>query len=256
MEINRAIVSTDNNPLYYEFWPLVARAWRNIGIEPTVSVVGDVNLDYTYGTIIKMPLIDGISSGFISQVIRFIIPCFFPEEVSVIGDIDMIPLNKDYFTKNIAQYDNDNILIFSADAYKTALRYPMCYIAAKGKLFQQIIGLKGLELSAITAFIKDLFALGKNWDTDELFFAEQLHKSPLLKQTIFLKRGGWKPFAKNRIDRVEWRYSNIGFFINKYTDAHSLRPLHEHVNHLKGVIEYVERGSDGKNISIIFTRDR
>lgn len=245
MVIDRAIVSTDDNSLYYEFWPYVAKGWKNINIEPTVAVIGDVNLNYAYGSIIKVPVMEGIPSGFIAQVIRFIIPCLYPHEVSVIGDIDMIPLRKDYFSKEIAQYDNDAVIVFSSDAYKGNMRYPMCYIAAKGKYFQQIIGLKGTDLLTVQEFIKDLYALNLNWDTDELFFARKLNESDLLKNTILLERG-WGSFAKNRIDRVNWKYSKIGFFLNKYIDAHCMRPLHDHGAELKDVIDYVELGSDGK----------
>jgi hypothetical protein len=243
--INRAIVSTDNNPLYYEFWPLVAKAWRNMGFEPTAAVIGDLNLNHSCGTIIKVPLIDGISSGFIAQVIRFIIPCMFPEEVSLIGDIDMVPLSIEYFTKNISQYDNEDIIIFSSDAYPAELRYPMCYIAAKGKHFQEIIGLKNTDPATIESFIKGLYALGKNWDTDELFFAEQLQRSSLFKKAILLNRG-WNPMAKNRVDRSHWKYSRFGLFFNRYIDAHCLRPMDKHIKELKNIIEYVDHGSNGR----------
>lgn len=253
MIINRAIVSTDNNPFYYDFWPLVAKAWRNMGIEPTVAVVGGLNLNHPSGTVIKVPQIEGISCGFISQVIRFIIPCMFPEEVSVIGDIDMIPLNKDYFTKNIAQYDEDDIVIFSSDAYPTELRYPMCYIAAKGKYFREIIGLKNTDQDTVENFIKDLHALNLKWDTDELFFAGQLHKSALLSKTVFLKRG-WSPMAKNRIDRSHWKYSKLGLFFNKYIDVHCLRPMENHLRQLKNIVEYVDNGSDGSKYFSYITK--
>ena len=246
MLIERAIVSTDSNPIYYEFWPLVARGWRNFNIEPTAAVIGELNLDYAFGTVIKMPAIEDIPSDFVAQVIRFIIPCFFPEEVSITSDMDMIPLSRDYFTRQITACKNDDILIFSADAYKEELRYPMCYIAAKGKYFQQIIGLKDLEPGTIREFIRYLFSLNKKWATDELFFAEMLHKSPLLKQTVFLSRGGWNPCAKNRIDRVAWRYSKFGLMTDRYIDAHSLRPLHTNMKEISGIADYLNCGSSGK----------
>lgn len=246
MIITRAIVSTDNNPVYYEFWPLVAKAWQNIEIEPTVAVVGNLNLNYAFGTILKFPLMPEIPSDFVAQVIRFIIPCFYPEEVSIISDMDMVPLNRDYFKKNISQYNDDQILIFSSDAYKAELRYPMCYIAAKGKYFQEIIGLDNLRLETIVVFIRELYALNKKWDTDELFFADQLHKSTLLGNTVFLKRNGWDPFAENRIDRVKWQYSKFGLTNEKYIDAHCLRPLHENAAKVRDIFDYVEKSSDGK----------
>jgi len=246
MVIDRAIVSTDSNPLYYEFWPVVARAWKNIKIEPTVAVIGALDLNYACGTVIHAPLIDQIPSGFIAQVIRLIIPCFFPEEVSITGDIDMIPLSRKYFQENIVDYDQDKILVFSADAYKDELRYPMCYIAAKGKYFQQIIGLSDLKPETIRTFIQQLYGRNQHWDTDELFFAAQLHQSALFSNTIFLNRGGWKPFAWHRIDRVGWRYSKGGLIFNRYIDAHCLRPFDLHIAQLTDLIKYVDKGSDGK----------
>jgi len=243
--IQRSIVSTDDNPLYYEFWPVVAKAWRNIGIQPLVAAIGGVTLDYFYGTVINIPSIEGISNGFIAQVIRFILPCFFPEDVSIIGDIDMIPLRRDYFTKQVAAYDEDSIVVFSADAYKGEIRYPMCYIAAKGKYFQEIIGLKSINSSDILAFIKELHSLNLNWDTDELYFSRRLHASPLLQNTIFIKRGGWNPFARNRVDRGAWHCSKINLCIDKYIDAHCLRPLDKHREQLKAIFKYVDLGNNG-----------
>ncbi|QKJ30439.1 hypothetical protein HQ865_11955 [Mucilaginibacter mali] len=245
MIIDRAIVATSPMPLYYEFWPIVARGWRNIKIEPTVAAIGGLNLNHGEGTVIKFPQIEGIDPGFIAQVIRFIIPCFFPEEVSIIADIDMVPLSINYFSANIRQYDNDDIIVFSSDAHPNELRYPMCYIAARGKYFQQIIGLNGLDLNTIINFIKDLHSLNLKWDTDELFFAKKLHGSPLLSKVIFLKRG-WNPMAKNRIDRGRWQYNKWGLVRNKYIDAHCVRPLHSHQKELKDIFEYVNHGSNGK----------
>lgn len=253
MIIDRAIVATSPTPLYYEFWPIVARGWRNINIEPTAAAIGNVNLNYGEGTIIKFPLIDGIDPGFIAQVIRFIIPCFFPEEVSVTADIDMVPLSISYFSKDIAQYDNDDIVIFSSDAYPNELRYPMCYMAAKGKYFREIIGLKNLELATIIDFIKDLHALNLKWDTDELFFTRKLHESPLLKKAVLLKRG-WNPMAKNRLDRSAWKYWELGFCLNRYIDAHCLRPLHLHIRQLSSVIAYVDHGSDGRRYAMFLLK--
>lgn len=254
MVINRAIVATDANPLYYEFWPIVARAWSNIGIAPVVAAIGDVNLNYAYGNIIKFPLIDNIPSGFIAQVIRFIIPCFYPEEVSIIGDIDMLPLSKAYFTKTVADYDDDKIIVFSGDAYKDEIRYPMCYIAAKGKYFQQIIGINDLRYETIVDFIKNLHSLNLNWDTDELFFARAFQKSPLFSNAVLLKRGGWHPSASRRIDRINWRYNNLKLICDYYIDAHCPRPLHQEHAKIKALSNYIYSLSDGKRYLLFLLR--
>ena len=37
MKLDKVILSSDDNPDYLEFWPIVSEAWRNIGIEPISS---------------------------------------------------------------------------------------------------------------------------------------------------------------------------------------------------------------------------
>lgn len=260
MKIKRAIVSTDSNPLYCEFWPLVAKAWKNIDIDPVVVGL-DVDLNPDLGTVIKLSSIDGIPNSFVTQVVRLIAPCFFPDEVCIIGDIDMIPLSRSYFNNHISHYSDDTILIFSSDAYKQNIpRYPMCYIAAKGQYFKKIIGLSDTNITTIQTFIKKLYELNLQWDTDELFFAKQLHSSRLLNRAIFLKRGWKNNIANNRIDRVNWYINTLNLSMGRYIDAHCVRPLSQNLDNLRPLIDYIEAGSinhtkrSKKNILERFTK--
>lgn len=243
MTLKKVIIATNNNHLYSDFWPICAKAWSNIGIHPVLASIGKDDLEKGYGTIINFSEINDIPSGFIAQVIRLIIPCLFPEDVCLIGDIDMIPLNKQYFTKQIENIDNDNILIFSSDAYDENIqRYPMCYIAAKGKYFQQIIGLKDTQEKSIIEFIKYLHSLNLGWDTDEIFFGKQLHKSEFFKDVIFLKREKDYPYKVTRLDRINWEIDAIKFLRNKYIDSHLLRPLNEYQTNLYPILAFVKSG--------------
>ena len=59
MKIDRVILSTNNNPIYYEFWnPLSKLYLDNFGIKPTLIFLGDKNeisslkLSDEYGEII------------------------------------------------------------------------------------------------------------------------------------------------------------------------------------------------------------
>ena len=40
MKLDKVILSSDDNPDYLEFWPIVSEAWRNIGIEPILFYTG------------------------------------------------------------------------------------------------------------------------------------------------------------------------------------------------------------------------
>jgi hypothetical protein len=42
LKIDRVILSTDNNPDYIQFWPIVSRVWQEyIGIKPTLALIAD-----------------------------------------------------------------------------------------------------------------------------------------------------------------------------------------------------------------------
>lgn len=247
MKINRAIVSTNNNPDYYQCWPLVAKAWRNIGIEPTIAVIGDINIDHSLGTVIKFPEIDGIESSFISQVTRFLVPILFPNDVCIIGDIDMIPLSREYFNKTIESISNEDFVVYSSDAYQDCVRYPMCYLAGKGFNFSAIVNINKLDLTTYINEIKHLHSLGLGWDTDELYFTNKLinWKNTTTKKLHLLNRGWPNSIAEHRIDRIAWKININSLKSDTYIDAHLPRPLGDHTKSIKQIIIYVDSGNDG-----------
>ncbi|NBU98037.1 MAG: hypothetical protein EBS19_07480, partial [Spirochaetia bacterium] len=103
MNINYAVVGSDDNPLYLDFWPLVSKVWKNnIGVTPVLGLISNEDSDITeteYGLIKKFKKIDGISSSLQSQIVRLFLTKFL-DGYSLISDIDMLPLSKDYFLKN------------------------------------------------------------------------------------------------------------------------------------------------------------
>jgi hypothetical protein len=59
MKINRVILATNNNPLYYDFWNPISKVYKEkFGIEPTLVWLGteqeyiDSPLDNTYGEVL------------------------------------------------------------------------------------------------------------------------------------------------------------------------------------------------------------
>src|SRR3990172_6476994 len=84
LKITRVILSTDVNPDYYQFWPVVARAWREIiGIKPTLVFINGPNVEINkqLGDVIQFEPIEGISTSFQAQTIRLLIPALYPDDV-------------------------------------------------------------------------------------------------------------------------------------------------------------------------------
>jgi hypothetical protein len=227
MKIDYAIVSSDNNPLYFEFWEIVKRLWIElIGIKPILVKISDNDNVEDYGDHIvhNIKSIDGVDTGFQSQIARMYVTKYYKDYVCVTSDIDMLPLSKKYFTETTKDYDDNSLVIFSSDAYKDVNRYPICYNAAKGGLFDEILQLD----DSFEDYVKKLLSLGWGWDTDELFFGMKVNSFKNQEKIIKLNRGWEKGIASNRIDRSQWGYSIDSLISQNYIDSHCLRPYTDH----------------------------
>ena len=168
-KIDRAIVSSDNNPMYLDFWPIVARAWKEIiGIKPTLALIADksVIVDESLGDVIRFEPIPTISTALYSQVIRLLIPAYFPDDVSITSDIDMIPINREYFINSVKDIPEDHFVVYRDAAYNSSLnQFPICYNAAKGIIFKEIFQIK--QLSDIPKIVMNWAQTEFGWFTDE-----------------------------------------------------------------------------------------
>ena len=224
MKIDYAILSTNEKPLYKDFWPVVKPVWINyIKIKPILVIISDIDevIDHGDYIIFKINKIEGVDTGLQSQIARIWITKFYQNEVCLISDIDMLPMNEDYFKKNVEDVDEDSLVIYSADAYpKQNKRFPMCYNAAKGKTFTEILELDGFN--SFEDFCRKLVERGEGWNTDELFFGEKVYKYKNQKRIVKLSRGWISGIAKLRIDRIKWKYEPQQ--VKTYIDSHLVRP--------------------------------
>lgn len=224
LKLDRAIVSTDTNPTYIEFWPIVARAWKElIGVQPTLALIApaDVVVDETVGDVIRFEPLPGIPTALQAQVIRLLLPALFPDDGCVISDIDMIPINKKYFIDSVQNAPDNAFVVYRNKAYDAhAHRYPMCYNAARGSVFSEIFHITSRE--EIPDKIKQWHALNLGWATDELVLYRSLAQWPQQKTRIVRLNHG----VERRIDRIDWNFDCTAATRKFYIDAHCLRPYH------------------------------
>lgn len=227
MNIDYAIVSSDTNPMYYDFWPIVRKLWSShIGIKPIFVYFSDKNSveEYEDCIIHEYKPIDGVDTGFQSQLVRMFITKFYPEHVCLTSDIDMLPLSKEYFNTITLEYDENDMVILSADAYPNINRYPICYNAAKGNTFNEILDLN----CTFEEYVKRLSSYNWGWDTDELYFGMKVNEFKYQNRIKKLNRGWSLGIANSRIDRVRWGYVKNKLQKGDYIDSHSLRPYSKH----------------------------
>lgn len=230
MKIDYVIVSTDGNTLYDNFSELVKKTWFNlVGVKPIIVSITDRDYVEKYDSFISVEYkkVDGIDSGFQSQISRLYATSLYKDKSFLISDLDMIPLNKSYFVDNAETIKDDELLIYTADAYGYVKqkRYPMCYNLAMGSTYHEIMNIDG----SFSEFVYRLNSLKLGWDTDEVFWGKCVYsfeeKSPeRIKKLI---RGFGEGFATKRIDRCCWNHPSNDFSkVSEgfYIDSHLLRP--------------------------------
>ncbi len=176
MKIDRAILACDSNPNYTQFWPVVARAWADrIGVNPTLYYIGhNCRLDKCGGEIVEIDPIPNIRTSFQAQCIRLLVPALYQDDVSIISDMDMIPISRAYFQDSIKDVDSDKFVIYrsyhespvdhESDHDLVRSEIPICYTAGLGKTWGEIFNTTDLSEIRRRLCI---------WYEDESWFSDQ-----------------------------------------------------------------------------------
>lgn len=233
-KVTRAIMATNANPMYLDFWPIVSRAWKQlIGVQPTLAFITDkdVPIDESLGDVIRFDPIPGVPSSYQSQVIRNFLPALFPDDFSILADIDMIPVNRDYLVGQVERFDANKFIVYRDAAYgKNPSGYPMCYNAAKGSTFGAVFGINSRE--DIVPRIKEWHAINPSWSADEQLMCQYLkHWNRSSHQLVLLHQN-----VSRRLDRGDWRPNYKALQKRTYIDIHSIRPYMQYKNQIDRVV--------------------
>ncbi len=235
LELKRVILSTNDNPDYIQFWPIVAPLWSAMGIKPTLALIAeeDCEIDATLGDVIRFAPQPGIPESLQAQVIRLFLPALFPDEGCIISDIDMLPVSRSFFIDGAAPCPNEAFLVYRALALPDFQyrRYPMCYVAAKGEVFSSVFGVKNRE--EIGQRIRDWASFGFGWDTDETLLYRYLIEWETSGGDV-MRLGNAQI---GRIDRGNWPWDPDFLDLSRYVDCHCPRPY----SYYKGSIDVIAR---------------
>lgn len=231
MKVDYVIHSSDANPFYLEFWPLVSKVWKlRFGLEPLLVFIGDdsVPIDETYGRVIRMRPIPDVPMYLQCQWVRFWIPSQFPDKVCLLSDIDMFPISRAYFVDQLAAIPDSKYV--HLNPFHQFI--PVCYHAALGSTFREVLGLHDTWEESIRALVanqmghdcfqQDPFNLilkdKVNWGADEEWSTALLRTYPDRDRFVFLKR------HHARLDRGLWRWTPAQIASDVFADSHSIRP--------------------------------
>lgn len=236
LELQRVILSTNNNPDYIQFWPVVAPIWEEMGLRPTLILVGNENcvVDTEIGDVIRFPPLAGINEALQAQVLRLFFPIFFPNEGCLIADIDMLPISRSYFFEGALNVPSTAFLVYRDCAYGCgAARFSMCYVAAEGHVFGSIFGISNFE--DIQNLLRKWASVGYGWNTDELLlYRSVINWEQMGNEVVRLGHG-----VGARLDRSDWKRDFKLADVKNSIDCHCPRPYSAYKDSIDKVVELI-----------------
>ena len=220
--IDYIIISSDDNPLYKDFYPVVANKWKEFGFKTYYINITDHDeyIENEYGIIKKIKSLDFVSTGFQSQVVRLFSVNFIEGNI-LTSDIDMMPLNKDYYNQYNNELTEDNVIIYSGTPYGSIPYYPMCYILSHSSNLMKYLGIESMDFSEFCKILYSRYNGDQN--TDEHFMYDRFQ---LFKDKLIIKERDYS----RRIDRSGWIYDEELLKNGYYIDSHLPRPYKLHKN--------------------------
>ena len=251
--LDRVILASDTHENYLPFWEYAAKAWNKIGVKPTLFLVENsderVDIDESLGDVYRIRLPDqSMHSAFVSQCVRLLAPCLFPDENITLADIDMIPLSKEYFFNNLSQGDEDSFIEYRSRVVGDS-EIAICWNVARGSTWSEIFDIKANVDNYQEVFLERL----RQWNPNGYRpIYEELVASWFTDQSMLYKHvNNW---SKNNSDKhVKLVDSQTGFcrldhrtdgfsadLHDHYTDFCPRRPLQHNVDNIKHVLELYE----------------
>lgn len=275
MEIKKIIFASDDS-YFLEFWPIQAKLVKELfGWEPVLFKIDNEDSDFFddgNGLVKKIKSVEGIHTAIQACSVRMFGTKYFPDEICVCGDLDMLMVNKNYFVNQLKHYPDDSLVIMSSDAYDLTRpeseklfkneplpfkqeMYGYVYNVGKGKTFTKILNsdCSFEEFMIRHANHKEGYKI--MWLIDEFYFADCVNHNNHGVEIIKLKRGHYSNFlTPRRIERhnfpvdLVWdgeieNQKKYGIYdLEKlkngyYIDAHCPRPYIEYKKVIDNLVE-------------------
>jgi hypothetical protein len=258
MKVERVILVSNNNPLYYDFWNNLSKTYKEkFNINPTLIFFGSeedvksANLSEEFGNIILEKEVNNVLPWQYTWAL-FYYTKFYKNEVCAVMGIDQIPLGTYFLKDSISQIDDENYVMLIDNQYTLERKYPTkwdeggfspsAYHIAKGNTFCEIFQFEDSFESEILKInslnIKTMW--GDKWGTDESYSCMKLNEFKATGRVSDLSLA--QDFLNRRIDchrHIEVPYNLNLLNANHYIECHACRPYSSHKNYLDNLFNNI-----------------
>lgn len=256
MKINKVVFSCSEE--YSDFWNFNSKIFKKyLNIEPVCLLFGskaNCNLSTEFGDVIEMEYLDDLP-----KIIQLTWSKFYHTKTELnttwmIGDIDQIPLQEDYFIKKISHIDS-NAYVHLNDAYPEwreggIADLPAHYHVAKGETFNKILNLDISFKEHIEHIVNNNHLYGvkrtnKSLSIEKgLWCAEETRSTELIRKELnnitfkgFKVNNPGDRICRSRMQSGEYVYDTEKLKNGKYIDIHCSRPFKDTEHSLNKIIQ-------------------
>lgn len=257
MKISYVLTATNSNEMYSDFIPSFIKAWNTLFPEVKVKIIfiadsiPEKYYEYSNNIILFKPIAN-VHTAFQAQFIRILYPSILGENEEekknsgvLITDMDMIPMNRTYYTKGLEAIPTNKFI-----AYRNVIQkhkeLAICYNLATPKVWNKIFGVADEKdirkyLSNIYSSVNYSGIPGKNgWATDQLHLYQKINQyQSQTKNVVYLNDRIQGYHRMNRNNRkVTLNDSQKNQIKNgTYSDYHMHRPYKSHKKFIDDVIQ-------------------
>lgn len=236
MKLECVLTATNTHPRYIHFIPIFIKTWRklykNIDIK-IILVAEELPLKFTEFSdhIILFPPLPDIDTGFQSQYIRLLFPALFTQYKNgiLITDIDMLPMNKTYYTKPIEPIPDSKFIHMRGSKLERKKQVCICYNIATATTWRDITGIRSLK-DIIKCFQKLQSEQSISWFKDQEDLYQYLTRWNAKTQNWVKLTDAQCGFKRLNRGHFDIRNFHIRKAItnHEYSDYHCLRPMTEY----------------------------
>lgn len=258
--MNQIILSTNEDPVYMQFWKPVSWAYKKIFPECTIHLAfltnrsedDDLVKEFSqYGKVTLFKPIHDIQEFAQAKMIRFILASMQGDDVCYIDDIDLFPLVKSFITNKTDQRPKDHLLCVGGEVYNNNGCYPVSQMTAEGYIWKKFINPNNLEYPDLIRSYRGPVKFDKresvdieldfskdNYFSDERLIRRLRHNNPV---PVFEMERGYKDFMTATIDRYKWSVNIEKLNNHGYLNAHGIRPYETWKEKYEPLIEYINK---------------
>ena len=255
--IKRFIIGLNDNPNYFGILPLVRKAYSVFFPDYlfTIALVCDLKNKSLYRKVMMhcdyvsiYPAIKNIPTGNQAKIVRYYEAAKYPKSICIMNDIDIIPLQSEYFLQRLRERKPNELLTIGKEWYNTG-KFPTPFCTAEGSVFKKFINPKNLNW---IDFVKSTFKMQVVDKKERMnqpfknFSDESLVRALLTKykgKILHLK----KYPIMNKPHCVISKGSSLYIkYLQKggYIEGHHLFPIKKHLRKINAIADFLKMDFD------------